>query len=139
MQRNLILLIVLLLLVGYNMSLAEGDLDPLQQTRNLLTDPKQREQALDTPAAKEADRNAEVTALGKSEYKQEMYGISSDLMPWLVEMSKGDASKMSELIQEAQKNPQAFYERMPPEVRAKIKSLSQSIDSSKKASSHKQP
>ncbi|MEK6626983.1 MAG: hypothetical protein AABY53_00015 [Bdellovibrionota bacterium] len=102
----------------------------LAETQKLLKNPARvQKEALDTPEAKAVDKNASITARGNPQYKQEMYNISADLMPWLVEISKGDPAKMAEIMAEAQSNPAAFYQRMPAAMRAKIKSLSGAIDS----------
>lgn len=102
----------------------------LEQTQNLLRDTNQvQKEALDTPAAKEADRNASITTLGDPELKQGLYDISADLLPWLTEAAAGDSEKMSELLAEASKNPAAFYDKIPSAQRAKIKALSETIDS----------
>lgn len=111
----------------------DTDLMATTETQKLLQDAARvQKEALKTPEAKAADKNASITARGNPQYKQEMYNISSDLMPWLVEISKGDPAKMTELMVEAQKDPAAFYQKMPAAVQAKIKALSGAIDSSRK-------
>lgn len=103
----------------------------LQQTQNLLKNSEARKGALNTEPAKAADKAAEITALNDPAAKSEVYNIAADLMPWLVEQSQGDVSKMMQLIQEAQKNPQAFLQRMPEAERKKIKNLSGFIERKK--------
>lgn len=103
----------------------------LQQTQNLLKNSEARKGALNTAPAKAADKTAEITALGDPAAKSEVYNIAADLMPWLVEQSQGDVTKMMQLIQEAQKNPQAFLQRMPAAERQKIKNLSGFIERKK--------
>lgn len=105
----------------------------LQQTQNLLRTPDARKGAIDTEPAKAADKAVEITALGDPAAKSEVYNIAADLMPWLLEQSQGDPLKMMQLIQEAQKNPQAFLQKMPAAERQKIKNLSGFIDQKKNA------
>ena len=124
---------LLLLLVINCQSLFAVELaDPLIETQKILRDSERvQQEALVTPAAKIADKNASITGLGKPENKQEIYNIAADLMPMLVEMSSGDPAKMQELIAEAYKNPKAFYDKMPITQRDKIKLLSETIDSTR--------
>ncbi len=126
---------ITLLLVAIISSLslyADEEIDPLLATQNLLRDlARVQKEALTTPEAKSADFNASIITLGNAQNKQELYNISADLMSWLVETTKGDPAKMAELMAEAQKNPRAFYERIPSAAKAKIKALSGAIDSSR--------
>jgi hypothetical protein len=105
----------------------------LQQTQNLLRNSETRKAAINTEPAKAADKTAEITALGDPAAKSEVYNIAADLMPWLLEQSQGDPLKMMQLIQEAQKNPQAFLQKMPVAERQKIKKLSGFIEQKKNA------
>ena len=111
----------------------EANTEALQQTQNLLRNSEARKSAISTDSAKAADKNAEITALGDPAAKSEVYNIAADLMPWLVEQSQGDVSKMMQLIQEAQKNPKAFLQRMPVSERQKIKNLSGFIERKKES------
>lgn len=121
------------LFFGTNVFSLEDELynNALQQTQNLLKNSEARKGAINTEPAKAADKTAEITALGDPAAKNEVYNIAADLMPWLVEQSQGDPLKMMQLIQEAQKNPQAFLQRMPASERQKIKNLSGFIEQKK--------
>jgi hypothetical protein len=121
------------LLFCFQNSLAQNIEDEaLIKTQSLLKNASERSvEIIKSPDAVNADRNAEVTALGNPAFKQEMYNISSDLLPWLVGLTQGDVSKMSDLLLEAQKNPQAFYERFPAAEKEKIKALSEAIESNR--------
>lgn len=103
----------------------------LKQTQDLMRSSEARKGAITTDSAIAADKAAEITALGDPAAKSEVYNIAADLMPWLVEQSQGDITKMMQLIQEAQKNPQAFLQRMPSAERQKIKNLSGFIERKK--------
>lgn len=101
------------------------------QTQQVLTNTTQREAALDNEKARIADQNVTITSMGNQNVKNGIYGVSSDLVPWLADMGKGDASHMQKLLQEAQSNPQAlenFYNRMPAAQKDKIKAISQQIE-----------
>lgn len=117
----------------------DADLRALTETQNLLRNPQLRQQALTTPQAREADRNAAITGLGNSDYQQEIYNLSAELMPWLVEQSKGDPAKMAELMQEFQKNPRAFFNRVPAAQRARISALADKIEKARSPSAQRNP
>lgn len=104
----------------------------LRETQNILRDPvRLQNEALTTPGAQAADRNASAVTLGKPELKQDLMGISADLMTWIVDSAQGDPDKMQMLVTEAMDSPAAFLQRMPSAERQKIKNLSEKIESSK--------
>lgn len=108
---------------------ADEVLKALTDTQSLLRDSgRMQEEAGKTPEGKKADQAATVVTLGKPELKQDLLNISADLLSWITEASKGDPEKMQQLLQEAASNPKNFLERMPANERARIKSLSESID-----------
>ena len=110
----------------------------LQQTQELLKDPSKREQALQTPDAKNADAAAGALA-GSAANKEKMYQISSDLMTYLNKESGGDPSKMMEILAEAQKNPEAFYKKWPPAQRAALEQLVKDMSKSGNGPANKNP
>lgn len=130
-MKKIIYLSVLFL--AFNVFAFEDEVytNALQQTQNLLRNSETRKGAINNEPAKSADKAAEITALGDPAAKSEVYNIAADLMPWLVEQSQGDPAKMLQLIQEAQKNPQAFLQKMPSAERQKIKNLSGFIERKK--------
>ncbi len=105
--------------------------EALSKTQNLLRNSKERQGALDTKEAKSADNVAEITALGDPAAKDQVYNIAADLMPWLVAQTEGDPKKMMEIIAEAQKNPQAFLQKLPEAERKKIGNLTRHIEAKK--------
>lgn len=115
----------------------------VRHTQEVLTNTTMRESALDTTKAKTADQNVEITSMGNQAIKNDIYGISSDLMPWLADIGGGDSSAMQKILMEAQSNPEAlakFYERMPANQREKVKAVSQQIESLRNgATSNLQP
>lgn len=105
----------------------------LSETQNLLRDPSRiKNEALNTPEAQTADRNASIVTLGKPELKQELYNISADLMSWIVEASQGDPAKMQQMMSDALSNPKSLYDRMPASERSRVKALSEKIEGSRK-------
>lgn len=49
-----------------------------------------------------------------------MNEISKELVPWLIDVSKGDPNRMRELIEEAKSNPQVFLKRLPAAMQEKV-------------------
>ena len=124
--------IIFVIFFSYLELYANENESALIETQNFLRNSEQvKNETLKNPNAKKADQIAEITSLGKKEFKQDIYNISADLLPWLVEQTNGDPDKMNALIMEAQKNPEAFYARIPASQKAQIKSLSEAIESNR--------
>jgi hypothetical protein len=128
------IIFIVCLCLGYSVFAEEQTLnfDALLNTQNLLKDPKLVEsQALGTSAAKKADQAAGYTTMGNPTFKKEIYNITADLLPWLIEKTQGDPAKMIEILSEAQRNPaslKALYDSMPATEKAKIKMLSNQLE-----------
>ena len=131
------IIFIVCLILGYSLFAEEQaiNFDALLNTQNLLKDPKLVEsQALSSPEAKKADQAAGYATMGNPSFKKEIYNITSDLLPWLIEKTQGDPSKMIEILSEAQRNPaslKALYESMPATERVKIKMLSNQLEESR--------
>ena len=99
----------------------------LQETQQLLTDPKIRDQEIkkDQGAIKWDGNVNEITGGGQK--KEEMYQISSDIMSDLTKKTNGDPVKMLEIMEKAKTNPEAFFNSLTPEEQAKIRGLSQRL------------
>ncbi len=83
----------------------------LDDTKSLLKDKKQRDDFIKTDkAAQEVDAKVDALA-GSAKNKQEIYSISADVMEKLTNEAKGDPEKMKQILEMAQKNPKAFYEK----------------------------
>ncbi len=111
--------------------LDENNSAAITQTQQILINATQREAALDTEKARTVDQNVTITSMGNQNLKNDIYGVSSELMPWLSDIGKGDAGSMQKLLQEAQSNPQAienFYNRMPAAQKEKVKAISKQIE-----------
>lgn len=133
-MKSIILITLLLATISLHAQLlpAEDNSAAILQTQQVLTNTTKREAALDNDKARTADQNVGITSMGNQNVKNDIYGVSSELVPWLSEQGQGDASSMQKLLQEAQSNPQAienFYRRMPAAQQEKIKNISQQIES----------
>jgi hypothetical protein len=83
----------------------------LQQTKDLLRDSKQRQVEINKdPKATDIDKKVDALA-GTAKNKDEMYDIAAQLMDKIAVEAQGDPAKMQELMIEAQKNPEAFYNK----------------------------
>lgn len=106
---------------------------PLSQTQSVLKNPNERQQVIQQEGerARRADEFAGQAVGGDAQKKEQLYGLSSDVMTVIDQQSGGDPNKMNELLQKAQKNPKAFYDSLPPEIKKQIKGLADDIESSK--------
>lgn len=98
------------------------DEEALKNTQDMMVNPSQRAEAIGGNAkAKEVDRM--VTDL-MGENSEEMYkAAAKDFMPYIVKMGQGDPKKMNEIMTQAMRNPAAFAESLPPELKQKISDL----------------
>jgi hypothetical protein len=132
-------LLFLLIVFSFGWAQAtDSNAEVIQNTQNFLSDSSQRQQALNaSPAVAQVDRNVGNIFQGQQDKKQELYDISAAIIPWLAQQSNGDPKKMMELMAEAQKNPKAFYERLPSAEKARIKSLADSVEASNNRNNQK--
>lgn len=95
----------------------------------MLRSKNEREKAIKGDKQAE-DVDAKVKALSGSEKNQEdIYGLSADLMEKLAAEAKDDPEKMQMILQEAQANPQKFYEKyFSAEQKAKLRGIAQDIE-----------
>lgn len=96
--------------------------EALKNTQDMMTNPSQRAEAIGGNAkAKEVDRMVN-DLMGEN--SEEMYkAAAKDFMPYIVKMSDGDPKKMNEIMTQAMRNPAAFAESLPPELKQKISDL----------------
>lgn len=80
------------------------------------------------PEAQAADRAAEAAASGSPEIKKELYGIAEGVMPWIIETTAGDETKMKNILEEAKANPEAFLKRLPAHIRDQVTAVSRQIE-----------
>ncbi len=101
----------------------------LKDTQRLLTTPKERDAAIrNDPKAKETDDKVEALT-GSGQNKEEIYGIASKVMEKITLESNGDARKMQELLMEAQRNPEAFYNKyFGSAEKERVRALANDID-----------
>ena len=116
---------------------AEDDLDEaaqleaLQGSQAILTDPAQRAAAAKDPEAAKAMKMLEGLA-GNAQTAQKMYELAAELMGTLVRETNGDPGKMLLLLESGRANPAGFGEKLTPEQRKKLSELARAIEATKK-------
>ncbi len=107
---------------------AQDDVDALQKTQELLKDAKAREAyAKEHPEAQNA--LDQVKKLGGTEgNSDEMFSISAEIMQSIVAESGGDVEKMQAMIAQATKNPEAFFNQLSADQKAKIRKVAGEIE-----------
>lgn len=111
---------------------ALADESALRNTQQMLKSKQQRNAAIkDDKIAVEIDKKVETLA-GTEQNKEEIYDLASQLLETISREAKGDPEKMSQLLMEAQSNPQAFYEKyFTPEQKAKVRGIATNIENQK--------
>ncbi|MGZ5008920.1 MAG: hypothetical protein ACXWE9_10540 [Methylobacter sp.] len=107
----------------------------LQKTQDCLRN--QNCEAATTEIGKDADQKALEAVGGNAHDKQELYNISADIMPLLLQQTGGDPEKMQAIMLKAQTDPESFLNSLSPEIRTKIKNAS--IEIEKKRASGQKP
>lgn len=115
---------VFLLVIGLtwqNVYAEDDTVSALQQTQNCLRN--QNCETAKSGAGQAADQTALEAVGGNASNKQELYNISADIMPFLIQQTGGDDEKMQALMLKAQTDPEGFLNSLPPDVQARIKNL----------------
>jgi hypothetical protein len=97
--------------------------DPLKSTQQVLRDKNDRQKAIVESGEKGNAADSYVEKVVGSGLKDEVYDISADLMELLQSESGGDPNKMMEILSQAQKDPEGFYNRFPAAQKEKVKKL----------------
>ncbi len=107
----------------------------LDDTKTLLKDKKQRDDFIKTDKkAQEVDAKVDALA-GSSKNKEEIYGISAEVMEKLTVETGGDPAKMQKILDEAMKNPEAFYNKyFDDKAKARVRGVATDIEKNGKPS-----
>lgn len=101
----------------------------LQKTQDCLRN--QNCDAAKTDAGRAAEQKALAIVGGNAGNMQELYNLSADIMPVLVQQADGDSVKMQAILMKAQTDPESFLNSLSPEIQAKIKNISNAVEKSK--------
>ncbi len=104
----------------------ESSSTAIKDAQNTLNNPaKIKEITAEDPKAKQVDDM--VTKLAGEDSK-ELYAISADILPVLMEMNKDNPEKALESLSLYSKDPASFLASLPPNLRDRIQKLSKKIE-----------
>lgn len=104
--------------------------EALQKTQNLLNSPQERNAYIQQNAEAQKANQFAVDNLG-SENLNETYALSAEILPYLAKEANNDPQKMMEILSLAKSNPQAFANKLPPNILKKIQDLALKMQSPK--------
>lgn len=104
--------------------------EAVQDTKSLLRDRGRRDQTLTGEAAKKVDKGLD-DLTGSRNTSDEVYGLTADLLEPLMKKAGDDPDKLQKMVDEAQKNPEAFAETFTPEQREKLRAIAGEISKNK--------
>jgi uncharacterized iron-regulated membrane protein len=120
---------VFLLVIGLawqNIYAEDDTVSALQKTQDCLRN--QTCEAAKSSAGQAADQKALEAVGGNAANKQELYNISADIMPILIQQTGGDPEKMQLFMLKAQTDPEKFLNSLPLDVQAKIKNIAKTVE-----------
>jgi len=120
---------VFLLVIGLawqNVYAEDDTVSALQKTQDCLRN--QTCEAAKSSAGQAADQKALEAVGGNAANKQELYNISADIMPMLIQQTGGDPEKMQALMLKAQTDPEGFFNSLSPDAQAKIKNIANTVE-----------
>jgi preprotein translocase subunit SecD len=114
--------------------MSSADKEALQKTMQLLQNPNERQEVINSSSdANKADQMAK--QLVGEENLQDVYRLAAQVMRKLAIENKGDSQSMVKEMQQAQKNPEAFYNSLSDgqrkeimEMRRKIKERNEQLE-----------
>ena len=125
---------IILCLIVSHVGLIHAELDQAQQkgledTKALLNSASQRNEFIKTDKnAQAADAKVEQLT-GSGANKDAVYGISADVMDKLTKSTNGDPAKMQEILSDAMKNPEGFYNQyFDDSSKAKVRGVAGKIN-----------
>ncbi len=122
--------LLLAVAVSFQAVYADDDISSaLQKTQDCLRN--QNCDAAKTDAGRAAEQKALEIVGGNAGNMQELYNLSADIMPILVQQTDGDSVKMQAILMKAQTDPESFLNSLSPEIQAKIKNISNAVEKSK--------
>jgi hypothetical protein len=120
-MKNILLFSVACLFVAPVVFAQTDSSDALAQAQAILKDKAAREELFKKDVkARQADDFATTGAGGDAGTKEQMYGISADIMAQLVKDGNQDPAKMQEILRKALENPEAFKKSLSPDIQARI-------------------
>ena len=97
----------------------------LKETQEQILDPSKRIEIIKvSPQGKNVD--AQVKEL-MGQNSENMYKTAADFLPYILKMGQGDPTKIAEYIGKAMRNPAAFANELPPDLKQKVKDLGEQV------------
>lgn len=125
-KLNQFIFLILIVLFCHNANATDELSMALQQTQECLK--KQNCDSALSSAGQAADQKALNAVGGNAASKQELYNLSAEILPILVQQTGGDPEKMQALIQKALTDPEAFFNLLPADTQAQIKNLANTVN-----------
>lgn len=101
----------------------------VKEVQKQMRDPKFRdEKNYESKESKAVVKKVKDIA-GSEANEQEIYNLAADVLGNMQDLTP---EQMNQLLQEAQKNPEAFANRMTPEQKRKLKELAEKLPASQK-------
>lgn len=123
---NQFLFLLVIGLAWQNVYAEDDTVSALQKTQDCLRN--QTCDAAKSSAGQAADQKALEAVGGNAANKQELYNISADIMPMLIQQTGGDPEKMQALMLKAQTDPEGFFNSLSPDAQAKIKNIANTVE-----------
>lgn len=100
----------------------------LRETQELMTNPEQRQAAIEkSPSGKAADQRVKNLLGGDKGMTDEVYALAAEVFGQVVKDANGDPQKMEAMMTEFQRDPASFAKSWTPEQQAKLKALANKI------------
>lgn len=98
----------------------------IKDAQNVIKDPAKRKEII-ADDAKTKSVDDMVTKLAGDD-SAELYALSADILPILMEMNKDNPEKALESLASYSKDPASFMRSLPPNIRERIEKLSKKIE-----------
>lgn len=103
--------------------------EAVKDTEDLLRNSERRNEVIKAdPKAKSANDKVKAVTGGDDISTQKIYSISADILPYLMKEAQNNPDKAEELLKNAQRNPAAFLNSLPADIRNKIQDVSAEIE-----------
>jgi len=122
-------LLITLLCPTMSFALDPASQEALDNTKEAMTNTQQRDAIIkESPTLKTMDSKVE-TLTGNAQNKEQIYSISSKVFENITNKSNGDPEAMKIMLENAQKNPEAFFkEHFTEDMQKAVRDLANDIE-----------
>lgn len=108
--------------------LSKVDSEALDKTMGLLKDKSERQEVIDeNPDAKKTDDMVK-NLLGEGQEMEQAYAAAAEIFRKMASENKGDVGGMMKQLQDAQKDPESFYNSLNEDQKKMIQNLGKSAE-----------